>query len=414
MAKLSHRAKQTFGSLQTTWSIVGITLILLLLVEGSFRLILAVRDHFAPVAVPDHRVITEGYGGALWPIVHYREIEQLQELWHPYVLFRQKPFRGETITIGPDGARATWQSPDAGGGTPAAGKPIKKILALGGSSLWGFGARDDHTIPSLLARLLDQKGWRIELRNRTELGYVNTQELITLTREIQGGYRPDVVIFFDGVNDATSAMLDGEAGVTTNESNRRDEFNLLQSPGRLAIDLASYIIKNSGSYRIAQIVTRRLGITPTVAPSARAFPKQPDLADEVVRRYEANIAMVKALGRAYGFQPLFFWQPTIFQKETLVPVEQEEAQRYAWAAPFLQDVYDEVARSPQLSAESSFHDLSSIFAEAPELVFIDYCHTTEAANAGIAEAMIEPVVRAFSNAGTTVDRKVIPEARGSP
>lgn len=105
MAKLSHRAKQTFGSLQTTWSIVGITLILLLLVEGSFRLILAVRDHFAPVAVPDHRVITEGYGGALWPIVHYREIEQLQELWHPYVLFRQKPFRGETITIGPDGAR---------------------------------------------------------------------------------------------------------------------------------------------------------------------------------------------------------------------------------------------------------------------------------------------------------------------
>ena len=30
-------------------------------------------------------------------------------------------------------------------------KPLK-ILMLGGSSLWGFGARDDHTIPSLIAQ----------------------------------------------------------------------------------------------------------------------------------------------------------------------------------------------------------------------------------------------------------------------
>ena len=413
MPKLALRAKKILGSLQTTWSIVGITLILLLLVEGSFRLILAVRDRVANVSVPDRRVVIEGYHGALWPVVHYRELEQLQEIWHPYVLFRQKPFRGETITIGPDGARATWQSSDVGGGPPATGKPLKRLLALGGSSLWGFGARDDHNIPSLLARSLDRKGWRVELRNRAELGYVSTQELIALTRELQSGYRPDVVIFFDGVNDATSAMLDGEAGATTNESNRRDEFNLLQSPGRLAIDLASYLIKNSGSYRIAQIVTRRLGMTPAVAASPRAFPKQPDLADEVVRHYEANIKIVKALGQTFGFQPLFFWQPTVFQKETLVPVEQEEAQRYAWAAPFMRDVYDEMARSPQLSSESAFHDLSSIFAEAQELVFIDYCHTTEAANAEIAEAMTGPVVRAFSNAGTTAKPEVIPEARGS-
>ena len=102
---------------------------------------------------------------------------------------------------------------------------------LGGSSLWGFGARDNETIPSLLARDLDQRGWRVDLKNLSEIGYVSTQELIALFRELQAGYRPDVVIFYDGVNDTTAALLlEGEAGLTTNEVNRRQEFNLLQSP----------------------------------------------------------------------------------------------------------------------------------------------------------------------------------------
>ena len=51
---------------------------------------------------------------------------------------------------------------------------------LGGSSLWGFGARDDQTIPSLLARKLHERGLKVEIKNLSELGYVSTQELIGL------------------------------------------------------------------------------------------------------------------------------------------------------------------------------------------------------------------------------------------
>ena len=78
---------------------------------------------------------------------------------------------------------------------------------LGGSSLWGFGARDDQTIPSLLARKLLERGISVEVKSLSELGYVSTQEVIGLFRELQEGYRPDVVIFYDGVNDTTSAVL---------------------------------------------------------------------------------------------------------------------------------------------------------------------------------------------------------------
>jgi lysophospholipase L1-like esterase len=393
MGKALRHLKAALAHLQTGWSIVGITLILLLLVEGGLRTIFAVRDRITAVPVPDPRVVAEGYGGAAWPVVHYRELERLRERWQPYVYFRQKPFRGETITIGRDGLRSTWQASMQ----PESRDPRRsvKILTLGGSSLWGFGARDDQTIPSLLARTLHEKGWRVELKNLAEIGYVSTQEVIALASQLQAGYRPDVVIFYDGVNDTTSALLQGEPGVTTNEINRVHEFNILQSPARLATAFAVKLIKDSGSYRFAQTVRRRLVGEATQAQIEPAAAKVPDVPEGILQTYEANVALVKALARSFGFRPLFFWQPTVFTKAKLVAVEREEALRFAWAEAYMTDVYGLIKSSPQLKSEAAFHDLSTVFDDTQGLAFIDYCHTTEAANAQIASAMSEKVLEAL-------------------
>jgi lysophospholipase L1-like esterase len=394
MAKVVQRLKKVLADLQTGWSILGITLVVLLLVEGSFRVIFAVRDRLTAVPAPDPRIVAEGYGGEKWPVVHYRELDQLQERWQPYVYFRQKPFRGETITIGDDGHRATWRPPG-----PDPGRGIVrsvKILTLGGSSLWGFGARDQQTIPSLLAQSLHEKGWLVELKNLAEIGYVSTQEVIALTQELQTGYRPDLVIFFDGVNDATSALLEGEPGLTTNEVNRRNEFNLLQSPGRMAAALAVRLVKDSGSYRFAQMVRRRLDGESASTQTAPAGFKVPDVAAGVVRHYEANIALVQALGKSFGFRALFFWQPTVFTKRALVAVEVEEARKFAWAEPFVNQVYGWMRTSSPLKTNPAFRDLSTIFDDTEGLVFIDYCHTTETANARIASVMAARVLEAMA------------------
>jgi lysophospholipase L1-like esterase len=402
MSNALRRLKRALAHLQTGWSILGITLILLVLVEGSCRLAFAVRDRITAVPVPDRRVVAEGYEGAAWPVVHFRELEQLQERWQPYVYFRQKLFRGETITIDNDGVRTTWQSSRQPGDRGERGSV--KILTLGGSSLWGWGARDDQTIPSLLARSLHEKGWRVELKNLAEIGYVSTQEVITLTRELQAGYRPDVVIFYDGVNDTTSALLEGEPGVTTNEINRRNEFNLLQSPARMGAGLIVKLVKDSGSYRFAQMVRRRLGdesVSDQVTPGTM---KVPDVPEGVVSRFEANVTLVETLAKSFGFRPLFFWQPTVFSKPSLVPVEREEARKYAWAEPFMNHVCDCMRSSTQLKSDAAFRDLSTIFDDTEGLAFIDYCHTTEAANARIASAMAEKVLEALSGPAP-VDRK---------
>jgi lysophospholipase L1-like esterase len=383
MGKALARFKRFMSFIQTAWSILGITLVLLVIGEAGLRVTFALRDHLTLTGSPDQRILVEGYGGATWPTEHYHEIESLEERWQPYVYFRPKAFHGKTIAIGPDGQRATWQPP-----APARERKVQKpvkLLMLGGSSLWGFGARDDQTIPSLLARRFHERGVQVEIKNLAELGYVSTQEVIGLLRELQKGYRPDVVIFYDGVNDTTSAVLAGEAGLTTNEINRRREFNLLHSPGRLLSTLGGNLLADSGLLRLARAVRSRLGWPGSNAPLPDETMTR--LAGDVADCYVANVKLVETLAHGYGFRPYFFWQPTIFSKAALTAVEREEAQKYAWTEPAFRAVYEKIRMSPDLHDDAAFRDLSGIFGDEQKLVFIDYCHTTESANARIAEQM---------------------------
>jgi hypothetical protein len=388
MRTVLPRIKRFLVLVQTGWSIVGITLVVLILTEAGFRSAFGLKDWLAAGPRPDRRVLAEGYGGATWPVRHYRELEELADRWEPYVYFRQRPFQGKTISISSDGLRQTWQPSPPTLSNPIERKPVE-ILMLGGSSLWGFGARDDQTIPSLLARELFERGWDVRVRNLSEIGYVSTQEVIALLREIQLGYRPDIVIFYDGVNDTTSAYLEGTAGVTTNEVNRRNEFNLSHSPARLATALLASLIGNSGSYRFAQAIRWRLNREANT-PALRSAPGSlGSIGFTVVDRYEANVSIVERLGREFGFRTLFYWQPVVFDKTIMVPFEREEAGKYAWAQPMFRDVYQGIRASKTLRNDPAFHDLSGIFAETQGLVFIDYCHTTETANLRIAAAITD-------------------------
>jgi lysophospholipase L1-like esterase len=391
MRPFLRRFKRVLLWLQTGWSVLGVTIVMVLLSELGFQCAFALKDLGKPKIPPDPRVIRQIPESASWLDVHYRELERLRERWQPYVYFRQTPFDGQTIKIDAEGRRRVWEPTEVHHETASERPPIK-ILMLGGSSLWGFGARDEETIPSLIARRLHERGVRAEVRNLAEIGYVNTQELIALVRELQAGYRPDLVLFYDGVNDTASALLEGQATVSTNEINRVREFNLLQSPARLTAALAGYLIKNSGSFRFAEAVGRRFGLAFGKSPVARSENDLDRLARELVRGYAANVKMVEALGKAYGFRAVFVWQPVIFTKSHLVPFEQEEKQKYAWAADLFSRVHAAIGQSSELVSDPVFFDLSDIFKTTVSLIFLDFCHTTEPANATIASELVSRMI----------------------
>lgn len=393
----------------TVWILIGLSLIAAALAEGGLRLAFQVKDRRSAAPLPDARVIAQGYAGAPWPVEHFRELEKLEDRWEPFVYFRQKPIHGTTIRVDDQGRRATWspagsQSPShSPAASPAAGRagraanPVR-ILCFGGSSLWGFGARDDQTIPSCVARELDRRGVAADVQNLAEIGYVNSQELIALVQTLQTGERPDYVLFYDGVNDTTSALLEGAAGLSTNEGNRRREFNILQSPPRLLAAALGKLVKESALLRLARSIRGRLGLAVSTAYPDPSPAAESELAAAVVDRYRANVEIIRKLGRAYGFEPLFFWQPTVFDKPNRPPFETEEKEKFGWAESMFAAVRARLRGSDELKREPAFHDLTGLFDAEPGLVFIDYCHTTESANARIAEEVAAALARSIAAA----------------
>jgi hypothetical protein len=390
MRRLLKRLHGLLRWLGTGWAILGMTLLLIAAGELGLRGVFWLKDRGKPRVPPDPRVLAAIEGSSAWLPEHYRELEALSDRWQPFVYFRQRPFRGKTITIDEDGLRATWMPwRDPADGVKG---PSAKLLLLGGSSLWGYGARDDATIPSRIAQGLHDRGLDAEVRNLAEIGYVNTQEMIALVRELQAGYRPDVVLFYDGVNDTTSALLEGQAAVTTNESNRVREFNLLQSPARLGSSLAGRLVRDSAWFRLAGSIGRRITAGAASDHATPAESEQASLARAVVGRYLANVRLVEALGRAYHFRALFIWQPVIFHKSRLVPFEQEESEKFAWTKEMFLRVHEELGKADELRSDPAFCDLSEVFKDAESLVFLDFCHTTEYANESIAQRLVQRLI----------------------
>src|SRR5439155_17899889 len=110
---------------------------------------------------------------------------------------------------------------------------------FGGSTMWGTSQRDDHTIAAEAAHRLQALAGpnaRVEVTNFGETGYVNTQELLQLMLELRAGHRPDVVVFYDGLNEVAATVQGGTAGLPQNESKRVAEFTMGRALDRTGFD----------------------------------------------------------------------------------------------------------------------------------------------------------------------------------
>ena len=120
------------------------------------------------------------------------------------------------------------------------------------------------------------------------------------------------------------------------------------------------------------------------------------LAGDVVRGYAANVKLVEALGKAYGFRPLFVWQPVIFFKSSLFRSRRKRAPSTAGRRPCSRTSEPMISQEKQLTSDPAFINLCEIFKDTTALVFLDFCHTTEEANAKIAAEIVPRLIEAGS------------------
>jgi hypothetical protein len=415
------KLKKIGDLLKTAWLIAGITVLLFCLLEGGLSLAYRVKSHFrrhAPSAIDD-RIDADAYAGSPWVARFYAEDQRSSSThWMPYVYWRRRPFHGDYINVDANGIRLTTPAKPPQGESRG---PVR-IFMLGGSTLWGTGVRDAFTIPSIVARELQKTAIAPDITNFGETGYVSTQEVITLLLRLRQGDIPDLVIFYDGVNDTYSAYQQRVAGLPQNEFKRVTEY-LLAEPGGFKRGLSILLrpeVQELSTVRFLKGLLWRAGVWRDAQPGADSMSRasaaavDESLAQEVLRSYRGNLEAVSALSEHYGFKCLFYWQPTIFQKRNLTTYERK---RKGWLEP-LEPFFrrtDELMRQTPFAAKggSQFHNLSLIFADVQEPVYIDWCHLGEAGNEIVAKRMVTDILETIAGSKRLAEGSV-PGGDASP
>jgi len=120
----------------------------------------------------------------------FADYNMIQHRYEPFVGWKTLPFKGKTTHISKAGLR-THDDNQAD-----QNKPVVRFF--GGSTMWGEGSDDEHTIPALFNKLNPH----FKVYNHGQLAYNTRQELDDLISVYSREEKTDVVVFYDGVNDA--------------------------------------------------------------------------------------------------------------------------------------------------------------------------------------------------------------------
>lgn len=319
----------------------------------------------------------------------YDDIDNKEAFWEdhalqkgvthvPYYHWRRRSFSTETVNVDSSGHRVTVKDPlyDS-----------KKVFMFGGSTMWGTGVHDEFTIASLLQKKL---GVSYDVYNLGETAYVAAQELNYLLELLTKGERPDIVIFYDGINDGFAGVY--SPGIPRDPQGVRLEYEQWQYERNRSF--LRYIYEKS-NYR--RLVERLAGATKAERRSkwdSLVAPRIEENSRRVVLYYEEHIRQVKALAREYDFEAFFFWQPYLLYgtRSEMWPYERGILERKS-------EVFLASQAAVYHAAKDQFSDredemiffVANIFDEIEKPIYIDHAHVGPEGNRIVAEVMYEKI-----------------------
>jgi lysophospholipase L1-like esterase len=376
------------------WIQVGITILAFVVLSTAAGMIVKTVWRLRARHIP-HETQAYPAQSASWVPAYFKAMNDVKMRWYPYVYWKTAPMRSPYLNIDQHSNRVNWNALRG----PVGARPVLRVFAFGGSTTWGAGARDDYTIPSLLAKsLAGNPQFDVEVRNYGQMGWVSSQELIYLYELLRRGERPDLVVFYDGVNDTFLGYQDGIAGLTQNEFLRAGEFGILaSSSGRKKLYRTALrtFLMNTGMADFIKLLAGRdkptfevTQVSPMASIGYLAPPSDFEGTDaveqDIVNIYMFNTQMVRAWGQHFGFRTLFYWQPVIYSKHPRTSYEQSFLAPRS-AADFFAGTYQRVAAVAQ---EHGVNDISGILnGTGAKTYFVDRWHITEEGNAIVARRM---------------------------
>ncbi len=362
--------------------IVTVTLAMLLGLELAARVAKFGKNALFPAPEAPSTVLKQAWGR------QYQSDERGLTYRHvDYVEFREEPYRSKTITVDEHARRfvpGNCERADA-----------FTIWMFGGSTMFGYGAPDESTIPAYLARILKRDGRCAKVVNFGAASWQSSQELIQLIECLKRGQRPRAVIFYDGVNDSTTdgegnsiGGIDSRARKLLRQAFREDEISVLKLVAQRSV-LVSAVSK-----RIPGIGQDLDEEAPSVAPEGI-----PGRAKAMAAIYLQNMRLADLLAREHGFAAYFFLQPFPFiSGKKLTPLERETFAGTAYPPgsgypDLIRNFYTAVREEMALNAHPGHFDLSGIFDGLTNELFADEDHLLPEGNRIVAERIAAEIAQ---------------------
>jgi hypothetical protein len=237
-----------------------------------------------------------------WLDDYARELDELRYDAKPYIVVQTRDRSGDLVNV--EYHRRVGYEPEAGGRLPV-------VWLLGGSTAFGFGQRDGHTIASQLARRAEEAGRPIRVVNLGQPGVTAFQEALLFEQALAVLPEPDLAIFYDGANDI--------AVQTAYPSVQPTAFPETVDVGTLPGDRRSPVQHWADASFVAQMIPGRPGHVgkvrgggvSVVPPKFRAEPAD-DVATKALGVYARSVGLATRTGRRFGVPVRFVFQPARF------------------------------------------------------------------------------------------------------
>ena len=217
----------------------------------------------------------------------------------PFMEVKEQPIHGKYVNVSEDGYRVN---------PPQGPWPIDpknfNIFVFGNSTCFGYGVADDQTIPCYLQARIAGAGDALRKAYVYNFGcfsYCSTQERIQFEQFLQGGIKPDLAVFIDGLADFSDA-----SGVLPYTAQLTQEFDPHNRAGRELLDLISMLPLGRGAHHFIS------GSGPAVD-----FKADTNHLSQAIDKYVWNKTAIERIGRENRVSTAFVFQPVPMYKYDL-------------------------------------------------------------------------------------------------
>lgn len=286
----------------------------------------------------------------------FQDYNKVQHLYEPFVGWKTRPYQGVTTTINKSGLRKTLEI------AHKSDSP-KIVRFFGGSTLWGEGADDENTIPSIFQKLNSE----FEVYNHGQLAYNSRQNLDALISLYEEGKKSDVVIFYDGVNDA-AFLCPSDVDVPGHRL-------VPMFRGKLYTSNFNIIREAIGKIFFDKLILLSKKINPTERDSMYACISSPEKAEAIADFMLTNWEIAHDIVTSRGGKFYAVLQPAAYIGNPRTD--------HLDLGPVLGDNFRQVYKLfYQNIKEKQYpwvYDLSTAF-DGNEYIFIDFCHVSPNGN----------------------------------